>query len=57
MIHLRAERIAVVDDLEQRRLVGLISRSDLIKTSLRFFEEEHPREKFMHWMKRSGNKA
>jgi len=45
------------DDLEQRRLVGLISRSDLIKTSLRFFEEEHPREKFMHWMKRSGNKA
>jgi H+/Cl- antiporter ClcA/predicted transcriptional regulator len=43
------ERIAVIDNPERRRLVGLISRSDLIKTSLHFFEQEHRREKLIHW--------
>ncbi|MGN6388384.1 MAG: chloride channel protein [Burkholderiaceae bacterium] len=53
----RVERIAVVNDAQERRLIGLISRSDLIKTSLRFFEEEHPREKLIHWLRRGDHKA
>jgi hypothetical protein len=36
----------VVSDAQSRRLVGLISRSDLVKPSLAFFEEEERREMF-----------
>lgn len=43
------ERIAVVNDSAERRLIGLVSRSDLVKTSLRFFEEEYRRERLIHW--------
>jgi hypothetical protein len=35
-----------VSDAHSRRLVGLISRSDLVKPSLAGFEEEERREMF-----------
>lgn len=39
------ERLPVVTDLESRLLVGIISRSDLIKSGQTVFEEEEQREK------------
>jgi len=45
------ERVAVVNDPDERHLVGLITRSDLIKNSLGFIEEEHAREKLIYWRK------
>jgi len=52
----RLERLPVVSDAQSRRLVGLISRSDLVKPSLAFFEEEERREMFrrspLHHLKR-----
>ncbi|MDE3009546.1 MAG: chloride channel protein [Pseudomonadota bacterium] len=41
------ECLAVVSDLQSRRLVGVISRSDLIKPSLAHVEEEHHRQRFV----------
>jgi H+/Cl- antiporter ClcA/CBS domain-containing protein len=43
------ERLPVVDDAKSRRLVGLVSRSDLIKASLTLHEEEHQRQAFRRW--------
>ncbi|MFT0168614.1 chloride channel protein [Paraburkholderia mimosarum] len=40
------ERLPVVAGRESRRLVGIVSRSDLVKLSLSHFEEEHKRERF-----------
>jgi len=40
------ERLPVVADLESLRLVGIVSRSDLVKPSITHFEEEHKRERF-----------
>jgi H+/Cl- antiporter ClcA/predicted transcriptional regulator len=40
------ERLPVVDDRKTMRLVGIVSRSDLVKPSLSHFEEEHKRERF-----------
>lgn len=40
------ERLPVVADRKTMRLVGVVSRSDLIKPSLSHFEEEHKRERF-----------
>jgi H+/Cl- antiporter ClcA len=40
------ERLPVVQDLASLRLVGIVSRSDLIKPSLALFDEEQRREKF-----------
>jgi len=40
------ERLPVVADRKTMRLVGIVSRSDLIKPSLSHFEEEHKRERF-----------
>jgi H+/Cl- antiporter ClcA/CBS domain-containing protein len=40
------ERLPVVADRESLRLVGIVSRSDLVKTSLAHFDEEHKRERF-----------
>jgi CBS domain-containing protein len=40
------ERLPVVADRETLRLVGIVSRSDLVKPSLAYFEEEHKRERF-----------
>src|SRR5574340_184435 len=43
------DRIAVVDDAATMRLLGVVSRADLVKISLRFFEDEHRRERLIHW--------
>lgn len=40
------ERLPVVADSQSRKLVGIVSRSDLVKPSLAFFEEEQRRERF-----------
>jgi CBS domain-containing protein len=40
------ERLPVVSDRESKRLVGIVSRSDLVKLSLAHFEEETKRERF-----------
>jgi H+/Cl- antiporter ClcA len=40
------ERLPVVADRNSMRLVGIVSRSDLIKPSLAHFDEEHKRERF-----------
>ncbi len=40
------ERLPVVADTQSRRLVGIVSRSDLVKPSLAFFDEEQRRERF-----------
>ena len=42
------ERLPVVADAQSRLLVGIISRSDLIKPSLEVFDEEERRELFRH---------
>lgn len=47
------ERLPVVDNAQSRRLVGLVSRSDLIKASLTLHEEEHQRQAFRHIRLRS----
>lgn len=39
------ERLPVVSDLQSRRLIGIVSRSDLIKPSRLFFDEEQKRER------------
>jgi H+/Cl- antiporter ClcA/CBS domain-containing protein len=40
------ERLPVVENRHSMRLVGIVSRSDLVKPSLNHFEEEHKRERF-----------
>jgi H+/Cl- antiporter ClcA/predicted transcriptional regulator len=40
------ERLPVVEDRETMRLVGIVSRSDLVKLSLAHFEDEHKKERF-----------
>jgi CBS domain-containing protein len=40
------ERLPVVTDRETLRLVGIVSRSDLVKPSLAHFDEEHKKERF-----------
>jgi H+/Cl- antiporter ClcA/CBS domain-containing protein len=42
----QVERLPVVDNAQSRKLVGLVSRSDLIKASLTLHEEEHQRQAF-----------
>jgi CBS domain-containing protein len=39
------ERLAVVADDDRRRLIGIVSRSDLVNPSARYFEEEEKRER------------
>ena len=39
------ERLPVVADARSRRLVGLVSRSDLVRATLDLFEEEHRAER------------
>ncbi|AIY41951.1 Chloride channel protein [Collimonas arenae] len=41
------ERLPVISDLQSRRLIGIISRSDLIKPSRLFFDEEQKRERLL----------
>src|SRR5258708_16229024 len=40
------ERLPVVNDTNTLRLVGIVSRSDLIKPSIAHFEEEYKKERF-----------
>lgn len=40
------ERLPVVADRETMQLVGIVSRSDLVKLSLAHFEDEHKKERF-----------
>ncbi|KUZ17247.1 chloride channel protein [Burkholderia diffusa] len=40
------ERLPVVDDPQSLRLVGIVSRSDLIKPALQHFDDEQKRERF-----------
>jgi CBS domain-containing protein len=40
------ERLPVVTDSETLQLIGIVSRSDLVKPSLAHFDEEHKKERF-----------
>jgi CBS domain-containing protein len=40
------ERLPVVADRDSMRLIGIVSRSDLVKPSLAHFEEEQKKERF-----------
>ncbi|HEY3599894.1 MAG TPA: chloride channel protein [Paraburkholderia sp.] len=53
------ERLPVVTDRKSMRLVGIVSRSDLIKPSMGYFEEEHKKERFrrLNFGFGSGNRA
>jgi len=50
------ERMPVVTDRQSMRLVGIVSRSDLVKLSLAHFEEEHRRERFRRVLPAAGAK-
>lgn len=41
------ERLPVVDTVDNRRVIGIISRSDLVKPSRQYYEEEQKRERFI----------
>lgn len=47
MARLHLERLPVVSDNRSRVLVGIVSRSDLVKPSYAVYEEEHVREKLI----------
>jgi CBS domain-containing protein len=47
MAALGVERMAVLESGQTRRLVGIVSRSDILKPSRQLFEEEHVRERFL----------
>jgi H+/Cl- antiporter ClcA/CBS domain-containing protein len=55
------ERVPVVTDAQSRRLLGIISRSDLVKPSLAFSEEEERFETFrrtpLHTLRQRFSKA
>ncbi|CAB3793866.1 chloride channel protein [Pararobbsia alpina] len=49
------QRLAVVDSTETMRLIGIVSRSDVIELSFAHFEEEHRTEHFRPFIRpRSG---
>jgi H+/Cl- antiporter ClcA len=48
------ERMPVVDGPRSRKLVGIVSRSDLVRPLDTHFHEEHQRERF--WRPRHGNR-
>ncbi|MBP0589759.1 chloride channel protein [Paraburkholderia sp. LEh10] len=50
------ERLPVVADRDSMHLLGVVSRSDLVKPSFAHFEEEHKRERFRRLSFSSGNK-
>jgi len=43
------ERLPVVDGAQTRRLVGIVSRSDLVKVAQAVHDEEEVRERVMRW--------
>lgn len=50
------ERVPVVDGVDTRRIVGIVSRSDLVKPSLAHFDEEHKKERFRRLSPRSAKR-
>jgi len=46
------ERLPVVADPVGRRLIGIVSRSDLVKPAKALYEEEGPREGMLRWPRR-----
>ncbi|HHY6926807.1 TPA: chloride channel protein [Burkholderia ambifaria] len=48
------ERLPVVSDRASMRLIGIVSRSDLVKPALAHFDEEHKRERFRKIKPRIG---
>jgi len=50
------ERLPVVVDRDSMQLLGVVSRSDLVKPSVAHFEEEHKREQFRRLSFTSGKK-
>ena len=46
MAALDIERLPVIDSPDTRRLVGIVSRSDLVKPRRAAYEEESQRERF-----------
>ncbi|RQS64279.1 chloride channel protein [Burkholderia sp. Bp8963] len=48
------ERLPVVTDRASMRLIGIVSRSDLVKPALAHFDEEHKRERFRRIKPRIG---
>ncbi len=51
------ERLPVVADARSHRLIGLVSRSDLIKTTLTVHDEEHERQTFRRVLSRRSATA
>jgi CBS domain-containing protein len=51
------ERLPVVADAKSHRLIGLVSRSDLIKTTLTVHDEEHERQTFRRVLSRRSAAA
>ena len=47
------ERLPVVADAKSRRLVGILSRSDLVKPLHALHQEEHLRERLLVWRRRA----
>jgi CBS domain-containing protein len=43
------ERVAVVESEATLRLVGILSRSDLVEPARQLHDEEHKRERFLGW--------
>jgi H+/Cl- antiporter ClcA len=50
------ERLPVVADAQSMRLIGIVSRSDLVKPSLAHFDEEHRRKRFRRIAPRIGKR-
>ncbi|GAB3626095.1 chloride channel protein [Pandoraea terrae] len=48
------ERLPVVADADSARLVGIISRSDLVKPAHAWIDEEHVRERMLHARRNRG---
>ncbi|CAN0625130.1 chloride channel protein, CIC family [Burkholderia multivorans] len=48
------ERLPVVTDRASMKLIGVVSRSDLVKPSLAYFDEEYKRERFRRLRPRIG---
>jgi hypothetical protein len=47
MASLHLQRLPVIDSLQHRRVIGIISRSDLVKPSQHYFDEEQKRERLI----------
>ncbi|WP_409076720.1 CBS domain-containing protein [Paraburkholderia sp. BL23I1N1] len=50
------ERLPVVADSETLQLIGIVSRSDLVKPSLAHFDEEQKKERFRRLRVNTGKR-